>query len=186
MSMRSALTLAFCLMAGAAFAQSNMSPHLGKPVSASDMKRWDIDIQADGAFLPPGSGTAAQGAPVYAEKCAACHGDGGRGSDLFKRGLPSPPVLVSDVKFKPIDGGTTSIANFWPYAPPLFDYIRRAMPWNSPRTLSDHEVYALTAYILAESKVIDSKLVLNAKSLAQVKMPNRDGFRPRFLDLMPK
>jgi len=191
MSMRSALTLivcplAFCLMAGAAFAQTNLAPHLGKPASAADMKAWDIDIQADGAFLPPGSGTAAQGAPLYAEKCAACHGDGGRGSDLFKRGLPSPPVLVSDVKFKPIDASTTSIANYWPYAPPLFDYIRRAMPWNSPRTLSDNQVYALTAYILAEGKVIDPKLVLNAKSLAAVKMPNRDGFRPRFPDLMPK
>src|SRR5438067_3746774 len=122
MYMRSALALTFCLLAccllaGAAVAQNpnkgNMAPHLGKPVAASDMKRWDIDIQADGAVLPPGGGTAAQGAPLYAEKCAACHGDGGRGSDLFKRGLPSPPVLVSDQKFKPIDGGTTSIANFW-------------------------------------------------------------------------
>jgi len=191
MSMRNALALtfclmAFCLMAGAAFAQSNMSPHLGKTISAADMKGWDIDIQADGAFLPPGSGTAAQGAPLYVEKCAACHGDGGRGNDMSKRGLPAPPVLVSDKKFKPIDGGTTSIANFWPYAPPLFDYIRRAMPWNSPRTLSDNQVYALTAYILAEGKVIDAKQVMNAKTLAQVRMPNRDGFRPRFPDLMPK
>src|SRR5258706_8932349 len=119
MSMRSALTLLFCLMAGAAFAQDrgaqpNMAPHLGKPISANDMKVWDIDIQADGAGLPPGSGTAAQGAPLYAEKCAACHGDGGRGSDLSKRGLPSPPVLVSDKIFKPIDASTTTIANFLP------------------------------------------------------------------------
>jgi len=163
-----------------------MAPHLGKPVSAGDMKRWDIDIQFDGAGLPPGSGTAAQGAPLFVEKCAACHGDGGRGSDLAKRGLPAPPALVSSVKFKPIDASTTSIANYWPYAPPLFDYIRRAMPWNEPRTLTDSQVYALTAYILAEGKVIDAKLVLNAKSLAAVKMPNRNGFRPRFPDLMPK
>src|SRR6478752_2903700 len=112
MSMRSALTIFFCLSAGTAFAAQVPTPHLGKPISASDMKRWDIDIQADGAGLPPGNGTAAQGAPLYAEKCAACHGDGGRGSDLFKRGLPSPPVLVTDTKFKPIDGGTTTIANF--------------------------------------------------------------------------
>jgi len=68
----------------------------------------------------------------------------------------------------------------------LFGYIRAAMPWNEPRSLSDHEVYALTAYILAESKLIDPKLVLNAKTLAQVKMPNRDGFLPRFPELMPK
>jgi len=186
MFMRSALTAFFCLTAGAAFGQANMAPHLGKPISAADMKRWDIDIQADGAGLPPGSGTAAQGVPLFVEKCAACHGDGGRGSDLSKRGLPAPPVLVDDRKFKPIDGGTTTIANFWPYAPPLFDYIRRAMPWNTPRTLSDNQVYALTAYILAEGKVIDARQVMNAKTLAQVKMPNRDGFRPRFPDLMPK
>jgi mono/diheme cytochrome c family protein len=186
MSMRSALAILFCLAAGAAFAAPLPSPHLGQPISAGDMKRWDIDIQADGAGLPPGSGTAAQGAALFAEKCSACHGDGGRGSDLIKRGLPAPPVIVSDKKFKPIDASTTTIANFWPYAPPLFDYIRRAMPWNEPRTLSDNQVYALTAYILAEGKVIDPKLVLSAKSLPQVKMPNRDGFRARFPDLMPR
>jgi mono/diheme cytochrome c family protein len=186
MSMRSALAAGLVLMAGAAFAQNSMAPHLGKPVSAGDMKRWDIDIQFDGAGLPPGSGTAAQGAPLFVEKCAACHGDGGRGSDMSKRGLPAPPALVSDVKFKPIDASTTSIANYWPYAPPLFDYIRRAMPWNAPRTLSDNQVYALTAYILAESKLIDAKFVLNAKTLAALKMPNRNGFRPRFPDQMPK
>src|SRR5262249_26332410 len=103
MPMRSALTILFCLAAGAASADT---PHLGKPVSAVDMKAWDIDIQADGTFLPPGSGTAAQGAPLFAEKCSACHGDGGRGTDLAKHGQPAPPILVSDKKFKPIDGGT--------------------------------------------------------------------------------
>jgi cytochrome c len=184
--MRNALTLTFCLLAGAAFAQSNLAPRLGKPISAADMKGWDIDIQADGAGLPPGSGTAAQGASLFQEKCVACHGERGRGTDLHRKGLPGPPVLIMDKPFKPIDGATTAVNNFWPYAPPLFDYIRRAMPWNSPRTLSDNQVYALTAYILAEGKVIDPELVLNAKSLAAVKMPNRDGFRPRFPDLMPK
>ena len=116
MSMRNALAVLFCLSACTALAAPlptpNLGPHLGKPISAADMKRWDIDIQADGAFLPPGSGTAAQGAPLFAEKCSACHGDAGRGSDLIKRGLPAPPVIVSDKKFKPIDGGTTTIANF--------------------------------------------------------------------------
>ena len=81
--------------------------------------------------------------------------------------------------------GTTTIGNFWPYAPPLFGYIRAAMPWNEPRSLSDHEVYALTAYILAESKLIDPKLVLNAKTLAKVMMPNRNGFVARFPEITP-
>src|SRR5882757_10088176 len=159
------------------------SPNLGKPVSAADMARWDIDISRDGKWLPPGNGTAAQGAPIYAAKCSACHGDGGRGTDMAKKGLPSPPVLVSDIKRKGIDASTTSIANYWPYAPPLFGYIRAAMPWNEPRSLSDHEVYALTAYILAENKLIDPKLSLNAKTLSKVMMPNRNGFLPRFPEI---
>jgi cytochrome c len=161
------------------------TPHLGKPVSASDVARWDIDIQADGAGLPPGEGTAAQGAPIFVAKCARCHGDRGGGIELARSGKPAPPILVSDMKLKGMDESRATIANYWPYAPPLFDYIRRAMPWNEPRSLSDHEVYALTAYILAESKLIDAKLVINAKTLPKVQMPNRNGFLPRFPELMP-
>ena len=161
------------------------SPNLGKPVSPADMASWDIDIGRDGKGLPPGEGTAAQGASIFAEKCSVCHGDGGRGTDLLRRGLPSPPALVSDTKRKGIDGSTTTIANFWPYAPPLFDYIRRAMPWNQPRSLSDHEVYDLTAYILAENKLVDAKQVINAKPLPKVMMPNRNGFLVRFPEMTP-
>ena len=182
MPMRKALVLLAVVWTAPALAET---PHLGKPVSAGDLARWDIDIQADGAFLPPGEGTAAQGAPIFAAKCAVCHGDGGRGTDQAKTGKPAPPILVSEVKLKGMDASHTSIANYWPYAPPLFGYIRAAMPWNEPRSLSDHEVYALTAYILAENRLIDPKLVLNAKSLAKVRMPNRDGFLPRFPELMP-
>src|SRR6201993_1296481 len=167
-------------------AASNLpTPNLGKPVGPADIARWDIDIGRDGTGLPPGEGTAAQGAPIFAEKCSACHGDGGRGTALSKSGAPAPPTLVSDQKLKGMDASRATIANYWPYAPPLFDYIRRAMPWTEPRSLTDHEVYALTAYILAENKLIDPKLVLNAKTLAQVKMPNRNGFLPRFPELMP-
>jgi cytochrome c len=178
-------TLLLWLLAIPAAVAATPTPNLGRPVSAADMARWDIDIGRDGKWLPPGDGTAAQGAPIFAEKCSACHGDGGRGTDLSKRGLPAPPVLVSDRKFKPIDGSTTTIANFWPYAPPLFGYIRAAMPWNEPRSLSDHEVYALTAYILAESKLIDAKQVMNAQTLPKVTMPNRNGFLVRFPELTP-
>jgi cytochrome c len=182
MLMRELLVLVALTFAVPALAET---PHLGKPVSASDIAKWDIDIQADGTFLPPGQGTAAQGAPIFATKCAACHGDGGHGTDLAKRGQPAPPILVSDVKLKGMDASHTSIANYWPYAPPLFGYIRAAMPWNEPRSLSDHEVYALTAYILAENKLIDPKLVLDARTLSKVQMPNRNGFLPRFPELMP-
>ena len=179
-----ALLLCLLLPAGA-LAAGTEKPNLGKPVRPAEMARWDIEILADGTGLPPGEGTAAQGAPIFAAKCSACQGDGGRGTALALKGQPAPPILVSDRKIKGIDASGATIANYWPYAPPLFDYIRRAMPWNEPRSLTDHEVYALTAYILAEGKVIDPKLVLNAQTLRKVAMPNRNGFLPRFPELMP-
>ena len=168
-----------------AFAADAGSPNLGTPITAGDAARWDIEILADGTGLPPGEGTAAQGAPIFATKCSACHGDNGRGTAAWRSGAPAPPALVSDQKRKGMDASTNTIANYWPYAPPLFDYIRRAMPWNEPRSLTDHEVYALTAYILAESKLINAGQVINARTLPKVMMPNRDGFLPRFPELMP-
>jgi len=181
-----AALVCFSLVGGAsALAAGPGRPNLGKPVSAADIARWDIEILADGTGLPPGDGTAAQGAIIFNAKCSACHGDGGRGTPQALRGQPAPPIIIRDVELKGIDASRTTIANYWPYAPPLFDYIRRAMPWNEPRSLTDHEVYALTAYILAEGKVIDAKLVLNARTLPKVAMPNRNGFLPRFPELMP-
>lgn len=169
-----------------ALAAGPSSPNLGTPIHPGDAARWDIEILADGTGLPPGEGTAAQGAPIFAEKCSACHGDGGRGTALWRSGAPSPPALVAnEQKRKGMDASTNTIANYWPYAPPLFDYIRRAMPWTQPRSLSDHEVYALTAYILAECKLINAGQVINARTLPKVMMPNRDGFLPRFPELMP-
>jgi mono/diheme cytochrome c family protein len=162
------------------------SPHLGRPVRVADAARWDIEILADGTGLPPGDGTAAQGASIFSAKCSVCHGDGGRGTALSRSGAPAPPALVSDQKLRGMDESRATIANYWPYAPPLFDYIRRAMPWTEPRSLTDHEVYALTAYILAENKLIDAKQVMNARTLAKVAMPNRNGFLPRFPELMPR
>lgn len=168
-----------------AFSAGAGSPNLGTPITPRDAARWDIEILADGTGLPPGEGTAAQGAPIFATKCSACHGDNGRGTSAWRSGAPAPPALVSDQKRKGMDASTNTIANYWPYAPPLFDYIRRAMPWNEPRSLTDHEVYALTAYILAESKLINAGQVINARTLPKVMMPNHDGFLPRFPELMP-
>jgi S-disulfanyl-L-cysteine oxidoreductase SoxD len=161
------------------------SPKFGKSISPADIGQWDIDIEPDGAGLPAGSGTSDQGATIFADQCAACHGDGGKGATTTTSGAPAAPPVVSDVRKSGIDDTTLTIANYWPYATTLFDYIRRAMPWTSPRSLTNDQVYALTAYILAQNKLIDAKQVIDARTLPQVRMPNRDGFIPRFPERMP-
>jgi cytochrome c len=164
--------LAACLVAPMAFAES---PNLGKPLTEADIGAWAITVLPDGTNLPKGSGTAAQGAKVYEEKCVACHGAGGKGGPYA--------VLVSDA---PLQGrgieAPKTIRNFWANATTVYDYIRRAMPWPEPRTLSDEEVYALVAYILEQNKIIEPGTVLDAKSLPQVKMPNRENFIVKFPD----
>ena len=165
--------VALLLACGAAHAAG---PNLGKPVTHADIAAWDIHAYPDGKGLPPGSGTMAQGAPIFAQKCAMCHGEAGKGG-INAALVGAPPI-------KSIDA-TKTIANFWPYATTVFDYIRRAMPWTQPRSLTNDEVYALTAYILAMNKIIGEKDVMNAQTLPKVKMPNRDGFIPRFPEKLP-
>jgi S-disulfanyl-L-cysteine oxidoreductase SoxD len=163
-----AITFALAFCAEAAFAQSS---GLGKPISENDVKQWDIAILPDGTNLPPGSGTPAQGAKIFAEKCSACHGEAGKGGVS-----PAYPALVGGA---PLTNGidtAKTIANYYAYATTIFDYTRRGMPYNAPRSLTDDEVYALTAYILALNKLIGENDVMDAKSLPQVKMPNRDNF----------
>jgi len=186
MRMRDALLL--CALGAAAFGIDGAygeGPNLGKPIAPSDLAGWDIDVEPDGAGLPPGGGTSEQGAAIFADKCALCHGDGGKGGVFSAKGAPAAPALVEDKKINGIDESTTTIANYWPYATTLFDYIRRAMPWTEPRSLSNDEVYALSAYILAQNKLIDAKLTIDATTLPIVQMPNRDGFIPRFPERMP-
>ena len=163
-----ALPLVLVFGTAAAFAQN---AGLGKPVSEPDIKQWDIAILPDGTNLPPGSGTPAKGAKIFAEKCSACHGDAAKGGVA-----PYYPALVGG---QPLTNGidtVKTIANYYAYATTIFDYTRRAMPYNMPRTLTDDEVYALTAYILAANKLIGDNDVMDAKTLPQVKMPNRDNF----------
>lgn len=172
---RSALVLAaLALSSGFVFAQG---PNLGTAISPAEIAAWDISIMPDGSGLPPGSGTPEQGARIFATKCAACHGQNGKGG--------TNAALVGG---GPLTNGidtTKTIANFWPYATTLFDFTRRAMPWQAPRTLTNDEVYALTAYILALNKLIGENDVMNADTLPKVRMPNRDGFIPRFPEKMP-
>jgi len=171
MSMRKpllAIAMTLTFGAGAALAQS---PGLGKPVSEADIEAWDIAVLPDGTNLPPGSGTPVQGAKIYAEKCVACHAEGGKGG----AGPGAGPLVGGEPLTNGIDTAKT-IANYYAYATTVFDYIRRAMPYNAPRSLKDEEVYAVTAYILALNKLIGENDVMDAKTLPQVKMPNRDNF----------
>ena len=108
-------------------AASAQNLNLGKPISPTDFAAWDIDVEPDGAGLPPGSGTSDQGAPIFAEQCSACHGEGGKGAQTTTSGAPAAPAVVSDMKRNGIDDTTLTIANYWPYATTLFDYIRRSM-----------------------------------------------------------
>jgi cytochrome c len=150
-------------------------PGLGQPIGEADLANWNISILPDGSGLPPGGGTPAQGAPIYAQKCASCHGENGKGG-----------VNAAVVGGAPVTGmdSVKTIANFWPYATTLFDFIRRAMPYQQPRSLTDDEVYALTAYLLAANKLIGDNDPMNARTLPKVRMPNRDGFAPRFPEKM--
>ncbi len=161
---------AFAVATGTALAES---PRLGKPISPSDFAEWDINILPDGSNLPAGSGKAADGAKIFAEQCSLCHGDKGQGGRAARL-IGGPPKAT-------IDGGKT-IANYWPYATTLYDFIRRAMPFPAPRSLSNEQVYALVAFILAENKLIGENDEMNATTLPKVKMPNRDNFVVRFPD----
>ena len=168
-----AVFLALACGSGAALAQA---PGLGKPISEADIKAWDIAIMPDGSGLPPGSGTAVQGARVFAQKCAACHGEGGKGGPIAPARMFGGAPLTSG-----IDTPKT-IGDFWGYSTIVFDFVRRAMPFNQPRTLTNDEVYAATAYLLWLNQVIGENDVMNAETLPKVRMPNRDGFIIRFPD----
>jgi cytochrome c len=157
---------AAALAAQALFAQQG--PSLGEPISAADLAAWDISVETDGTGLPPGSGDAAKGAGLYATACVACHGAGGVGK-------PNDALVGGQGTLTQLQQVRT-LGSYWPYATTVFDYIRRAMPFHSPQSLSNDDVYSLTAYLLAENGIIDKNTTLDARVLANVKMPNRDGF----------
>jgi cytochrome c len=143
---------------------------VGRRPTAEEAKSWDISIMRDGTNLPPGSGTPAQGADLYERRCQRCHGAKAEGGDA-----------------EPLVGGQGSLAtakplktvgSYWPYSTTLFDYIRRAMPFNQPGILTDDQVYAATAFILRLNGIIGESDVMSAETLPKVQMPNREGFIP--------
>ena len=141
---------------------------VGRPLSEADIAIWDISIAPDGANLPTGTGSVAQGAELYANACAVCHGDTGKegAADRLVGGFGT---LNSAVPVK-------TVGSFWPYATTAFDYIRRAMPYYAPGSLSNNETYAITAYLLHLNGLLPDDATLDAAGLLSVTMPNADGF----------
>jgi cytochrome c len=137
-------------------------------LTPGEVAGYDISIAPDGRTLPPGSGSVAQGAAVYAQKCLACHGSEGAGGPMDR--------LTGGIGTLTAERPIKTVASYWPYAATVFDYIRRAMPLNAPQSLDDSEVYAVTAYLLSIDNIVPKTAVLDARTLPQVRMPNRDGF----------
>jgi S-disulfanyl-L-cysteine oxidoreductase SoxD len=163
--MRRALPVLFAI-ALAAPGQQKLGA--GRAPSADELKAWDISISGSGRELPPGAGSVAEGREVYDRRCKRCHGDAGKGGD--------EAALVGGQGSLATGKPLKTVGSFWPRATTLFDYIRRAMPYKNPGSLSDSQVYAVTAYVLNLNGIVKPGEQLNAQSLVNVKMPNRDGF----------
>ncbi len=168
MSTRKSLLAVVTVLAFGTGAATAQTPGLGKPITEADIAAWNIDVLPDGTGLPPGSGTAKQGAVVYAQKCSLCHGENGVNP------IPGVLPLVGPSKFDRID--TMKTVPYYKYATTLYDVIKRSMPFPAPKTLTAEELYGLSAYILSLNKIIREDEVMDAKTLPQVKMPNRDNF----------
>jgi S-disulfanyl-L-cysteine oxidoreductase SoxD len=142
----------------------------GRPATPDEIALWDIDVRPDGKGLPPGSGTVTQGKQIFADNCAACHGDNGVGG-IKDRLVGGQGTLASDAPVK-------TVGSFWPYATTLFDYIHRAMPYQAPGSLSNNDTYAVAAYILHLNGILPADGRLDRDSLPKISMPNRNGFVP--------
>ena len=179
------LAIMAIFLASALIAAQSAPKHygIGTPATAQQIAALDIDVRPDGTGLPPGSGSAREGAAIYAQKCAACHGANGEGGTADALVGPAPKETAPfgpayeqwrngrpDVPF--------TIGNYWPYATTIFDYVRRAMPASAPGTLTADETYALSAWLLAKNEIISEGDPMNAETLPRVRMPARARFVP--------
>ena len=160
--------LAVGALAWATSVQAQGHYGIGRSATPAEIAGWSIDIDRDGNNLPPGSGTVTHGREVFDQQCAACHGTKGEGA-VGDRLVGGQGTLATP---KPV----RTVGSYWPYAPTLFDYIRRAMPQNAPQSLSNEDVYAVSAYILNLNGLLAADATLDAKTLAAIKMPNRSMF----------
>lgn len=156
------------LFAGMATAEEPLQYGFGRAATEVEIKAWDIDVSPGGMGLPPGRGTVPQGAVVYRNKCAACHGPTGSEGPKDR--------LIGGYGSLATEHPVKTIGSFWPYATTLYDYIHRAMPLNAPQSLTPEEVYGVVAWLLHQNGIIPADMTIDAQTLPAVKMPNRGGF----------
>jgi S-disulfanyl-L-cysteine oxidoreductase SoxD len=163
-------TLALAVLSATSASALAQKLGLGREATIAEISAWDIDVRPDGRGLPVGKGTAAKGEDIFQTQCASCHGEFGEGKDRW-------PVLAGGLGTLKADRPEKTIGSYWPYASTVFDYVKRAMPFGNAQSLSNDDVYAVTAYLLQLNDVIkDPNLELNQTTLATIKMPNADGF----------
>lgn len=168
-------SLGLGLLLAAAGAAGAAPLGIGRAASADEIAGWDIDVRPDGLGLPPGQGSVTDGERLYESRCASCHGSFGEGIDRW-------PVLAGGYGTLTLERPTKTVGSYWPYASTLWDYIHRAMPFSAPRSLGVDETYAIAAYVLYLNEIVDEEFVLTQDNLADIQMPNRDGF---FVDDRP-
>ena len=163
-------TTAAAFVLSALIGGNAMAAKYGTPISEADVAAWNIDISTStGEGLPEGQGTVAEGAKIFAEKCVACHGEKAAGGSMYG-------AMVGGIGSMTKPKRKLTPGSMYPYAPILFDYVRRTMPMESPQSLSNNEVYALAAYIYNLNGLVPDNATVNADTLKKIKMPNRDGF----------
>lgn len=154
----------------AAKRSSKVSLGLGRAALPEEIAAWDTDVRADGKGLPPGKGTVKQGDEIFQAQCASCHGE-------FGQGVGRWPVLAGGLGTLKADRPEKTIGSFWPDLSTVFDYIKRAMPYGNAQSLSNDEVYALTAYLLSMNDIVkDENFELNDQNFKSIKMPNATTF----------
>ena len=159
------------IVAGCIAAQAQSPTYgVGKAPSAEEIRTWDIAVGPEGKELPPGKGTAKDGAAIYAQQCAGCHGQTGI-EGPFDRLVGGQGTLNTSRPVK-------TVGSYWPFATTVWDYINRAMPTDKPGSLTPDQVYALTAFLLYRNGIVQESDVMDAQSLPKVRMPNRNGFVP--------
>lgn len=170
MSRSARLALVACALLLGAGAVQAQKVGIGREAKPEEIAGWAIAVRPDGQGLPPGKGTVAEGEEIFQAQCATCHGEFGEGRDRW-------PVLAGGHGSLKQERPEKTIGSFWPSASTVFDYIRRAMPFGNAQSLSNDELYAVTAYVLHLNDVIkDTKFELNQGNFASIKLPNEAGF----------